>query len=171
MGEQNGREWWPADWLDEISPPGRSTPDQFVIRAHTHWLGYAFGAEDVSEEQVRLYSRRLEDGDVVPFCCFDDLGTIVVKVAKDRSFTVAGHLDPKASWFWEEGNPEASGDTLEEVVRVIDDVGGFENYPVVEVTVRVGWWSPPIPHRFEETWSAGLESIGRFVQVAGEAAQ
>jgi hypothetical protein len=163
MTDDIPRQWWPEDWLDEINPPGRATPSDFVIKAGSHfWLGYALDAEDVDEQDKRYFSKPLSIGDVVEFCCCDDLGEIEVAIYRDRNFFVRGGAQPRrridqATHFWLAGNSDTLASTLAEFVRdyEFDEMSRSTSTTGVEYveTIKIARWSDAIPHKLVATFN------------------
>jgi|SRR5579885_763036 len=144
MSADKQRHWWPADWADEVMPPGRPAPDDFIIDADGHyWLGYAFDAKDASDQDKRYFSRRLERGDIVNFISCDDLGEAEIAIKSDGSFDiVSGAISPAATHFWCPGDMDTLAGSIEAFARQY--VG--DECPAI-VTLAMARWSDSVPHR------------------------
>lgn len=142
------RTWWPADWADEIMPPGRDAPDGFIIDADGHyWLGYAFDAPDASHQEKRYFSEGLDAGDIVEFVCCDDCGEVAVTLMPDGTYTVAGTVPERVTHFSIGGDPDTLADSIPAFVKNWIEVDGRAPEQPETVTVVMAWWSDHIPHK------------------------
>lgn len=96
------RQWWPARWADEIMPPGRPTPDAFIVAcAGPKWrLGYAADATDVMPEDLAFYSQPIAERDIVEFYCCDDLGEAEIAFDGKGGFRVVSGSVPAEPYNW-----------------------------------------------------------------------
>jgi len=140
------RKWWPAEWADEAMPPGRASPNDFIINAEGHYfLGYALDAEDVDEFQKRFFSTRIDPDDVIEFICCDDLGDVDVRI-QPEGFSIIGDVAEDATHFWQPGSNEMLAGSIKQFVEIYR-----ENYPIDSdpITLKMARWSDSIAHRFE----------------------
>lgn len=172
MGEQGSRMWWPSDWIDEINPPGRDTPDGFIIAADGHyWLGYSFDATDVSHQDKRYFSEPLDAGQIVNFLCCDDLGEVDVTIMPDGTWSAAGPVPERATHFWVPFDSDTLSNSLPEFVEAWIGLGVTQQGKPDTVTVRMLWWSDPLPHKLTIDYSGGFTPRPKFERVTSEARQ
>ncbi|MBR0649539.1 hypothetical protein GXW78_07700 [Roseomonas terrae] len=107
--------WVPADWVDEITPPPRATPDAWIVLAadgapmlagcHDGPLGDRTpeGGEDTTSFGN---PRLLRDGDVVVFMFTRNWGTAVLTVNQDGTWSVDREMPPEATSVWIPGDHE-----------------------------------------------------------------
>lgn len=159
------REWWPCAWADEVMPPGRAEPNDFLIDAEGHYfLGYPLDAKDVQEHEKRTFSRSLHVNDIVPFVCSEGLGQIDVTFNPDGSFVVKGDVPERATHFSIPGDVDTLASSVREFV---------ENYlelePISEPhteTLAMAWWSDDLPHKLTITYGPHLKTTASFVAVS-----
>lgn len=141
------RKWWPAEWVDEVVPPGRASPSDFIIDADGHYfLGYRLDADDVTEFQKRFYNTGIDPADTIEFMWADDLGPVDVAILPDGDF---GHVDvpSEATHFWTDRDGNTLAHSLEDFVKQWIEAHGKPDKPQV-VTVAMACWSEGIPHQF-----------------------
>lgn len=149
------RQWWPLDWADEVMPPGRLSPEGFLIEADgDYYLGYALDAEDASEQEKRHLSRKIASGDIVKFICCEQFGEIDITINPDGTFTTDEPPPTRANRFMVQYDPDTMADNLETFVKYY-----IENEALSEPrteTLSMAWWSEELPHKltvtYEGTW-------------------
>lgn len=148
LRDDKGRSWWPLDWADEVMPPGRADPNDWLIDASGHfYIGYRLDATDVNEHEKRYFSRGVDCGDIVKFICSDDLGSLDVEISKDGSYRVLeGVVDPRATHFWSGGNSDSLADSMGEYAKFVAELLDAGEFPMRD-TVRMAWWSDQLPYK------------------------
>lgn len=142
------RKYWPAEWVDDPLPPGRASPDDFIIDAGGHYfLGYRLDAPDVSEFQKRLFNTGIDPQDVVEFMSVDDLGSIDVTMLPDGECNRADDIPAQANGFWLSGPGAQIFPSLEALAAAWFEAN---DRPAKgkSVTVWLARWSKGIPHQF-----------------------
>ena len=74
------REWTPVGYIDEISPPGRDSPDAWIERV----AGDVAELAPVEEDRDDAYRLRVQVGEVVCFSWQELHGVIPCKIWPDR---------------------------------------------------------------------------------------
>lgn len=121
LRQAEGRLWWPACWGDEVMPPGRPTPDEFLIRLDDGRLqiGYADDATDVSDDDRAYFSQPVKDGDIVRFTSCDHLGLAKVFFTQNGGYhIVEGAEPPEANWCRIEIDNDTISESLEQLAGV-----------------------------------------------------
>lgn len=164
------RKWWPVDYADEVMPPGRDTPDGFIIMDNGRpMLGYALDEMSVTDRERDYLNKSIQVGEIVNFVCCDDLGEVVVEINADGSFIAQGPVPEQATSFMEIGNPNSLAESLPSYAQNVAELlrgDPPDSWPVVD-RVRMACWSDEIPHKLTHA-ASGLH----FEQVsAAEARQ
>jgi hypothetical protein len=146
MRELKDRQWWPDDYVDEVVPTSRATPQAWIIPMPA---GGGFTLASAYHDDPKEQADRLSDGDIsfeplkdgqqLKFVAFDDFGDLHISVAADGSYVIlSGTLDPRADHFWEWFNNEGPlGDSLEEFAKEYAESDGAAD----EIHVGMGSWS------------------------------
>lgn len=140
-----GRKWWPAEYMDEVMPTGRDSPDAWLIKLPDGGFEVAspYHGSDISSDQEAEAEWRykpLTNGERVDFTYYDDLGDVEVTVNPDGSYELHGSIDPKANYFAEQFNWES----------MEHDIGTFaKNYAETlkaaeRITVCTGYWATSV---------------------------
>ena len=159
------REWWPADWADEVMPPGRSSPDDFLIDAEGHYfLGYRLDATDVTEHEKRYFNRGLDCGDIIEFVCCDSLGHIEVTINPDGTYKTSDSVPERATHFWVPGDTDTLADSLSSFAECYAENDDIKE-PVTE-TVALAWWSERLPHKLTISFERNLKTKASFAAVS-----
>jgi hypothetical protein len=111
--------WIPNDWLDEIIPPLRESPDAWIGQRADGTpvlIGCYDGPIGEDEEQGWGNPVDLRDGQEVAFTWCRELGGATVIVAADGTFTTDCDMPPEATWVWTAGFVEGGGETIAECV-------------------------------------------------------
>lgn len=143
------REWWPAAYADEVMPPGKPRPDDFIVEDGGRlFVGYRVD-EKVIERDRDIHKMPVAPGDIVAFICCDDLGAVDVIVNADGTFQVEGEIPPRATHFMSPGDVDSLASSIEEfaanAAAYVRDTGQ-EVFPFRD-TCRLAWWSDEIPHK------------------------
>ena len=139
------REWMPSHLMDEVVPPPRATPTDWIIGpAGDRWL--IAGWEDCDEEATAVSRRTLAPGDILDFD-WNEIGPTfeVVIHADGRAELTQGGEPPPATHYWVQYDPDTMGFGWDEFVRNYADnlIGESE---LVEVQAY-SWSEKHIPHR------------------------
>lgn len=73
-------EWWPTDYLDEVSPPGRHCPNAWIVDVEQEQY---LAGEDAHEPFCREEATHLIDGAIVHFSRCDTFAEIVLTLTAD----------------------------------------------------------------------------------------
>ncbi len=156
-----GRSWIPAAYLDEIVPPGRPDPSD--------WIGPEDGAGafvlyPAFKHDASAIVVKATPGDVVGFYWCDDHGEVLVRIERSGAFKADGAIPPEATHFWAGGDPDTLASTMEEFAEQMSmtfdaDEGG------ASVEVRMATWAEkPVQFRLS------VEAAGpKFNMVREEA--
>jgi hypothetical protein len=158
-------QWWPLEWADEVMPPGRSSPDGFLIYADgNYYLGYALDAKDVSEKEKRYFSRKIEPNEIVKFICCDRLGEINITINPDGTFITDAPAPVRANNFMIHDDPDTLAEDLETFVK---NYVGLEppDRPTTE-TLACAWWSDELAHKLTLTYEGAWPPKANFIAVA-----
>ena len=135
------RKWWPEDLIDEVIPPGRNSPSD--------WLRLADGAVVIRDDDDPDSSWQLtvSSGDVVDFTYCDQCGRAVVAFRRDGTYEARSPIPVDWSHLWPIGwtDPEMMAVGLTELAGLlhdmVDDTDEFE--------VAFCFWSDAQPHRID----------------------
>ncbi len=154
------REWVPAEYVDEWTPPGHGSPDDFIVREGDGFiLGYLADAKGINDEERRQFNRAIVPGDIVTFMFVDHLGEIEVAFRPDRTFDVKGVVPDEANWFWIAGT-DICGDSLEELAAQVREDAAADG---ATDTVRMMRQGDEIPFKLV---LGGEDRAARFEQVS-----
>lgn len=139
------RVWIPSAYVDEITPPGRSTPDD--------WIATRLGdvCAIASCESDRPADWAVSVGQVIGFHCRDDFEDVEIQIERDGTSRVLnGSIDSRATHFYLACDPDSLASSMEEFVKQYvandpDHDGAHAAWPRRE-TVGVSWWSDELPH-------------------------
>lgn len=156
MASESDRKWIPTEWLDEVLPRMRPTPDAYIERDGAGWaMRLPLGDADRDND---FYAAAIEDGQIVDFSHVDDLGAVVVTVAADRSFTVDRPVPEQATHFYD--------GALDIAETIAEAVNGDPEWPDTseplepgEHVIRIAHWGHA-SFRFDAT-------AARFILCAG----
>jgi len=134
--------WVPADYVDEVSPPGRASADDWIIRLADGALAL-FG-----DDEIGVNPRLLRDGEIVCFMTTTAWGEGTVTVSADGNFIASRPMPPAAEQVWIPFDGPLA-DSLEDLARagVLDELKGGEGPG--EYPVYYGTWSGVIRLRFD----------------------
>lgn len=152
--EKHARQWWPVSYADEVMPPGRATPDGFIVRLEgVLTLGYDADEKLVDEQDRGFFNKPIAIGDIVNFICLDNLGAVEVEINADGSYTAHGDVPEAATSFMETGNPDSLADSLPEYAKNVADLFKGDDdadWPKRD-DVRMARWSDEVPHKLIAT--------------------
>lgn len=149
----SARQWWPADWADEVMPPGLTSPDAFIHPLPlddrmSFMLCYEDGEAEADNEFYRL---AVSPGEIVPFICCDPLGEIEVEIRPAGTYAALGEVPANATHFCIGGDPDTLAHTLKDFVDQFvanapsrDPADG--DLPA-RVEISMAWWSDALPHK------------------------
>ena len=161
---RNGRTWIPEEYLDEVTPPGRASPDAWLEPAFEGGSQIA-RAWDADEDAPPI---PVEEGQVVAFMWCDEFGAVKVQFKDDGTFKALGPVDPRTTHFWQVGDPGSLADSLEEMAKIEAEeikatkIDGHDcEFSIVEVQMAT-WAEKPVRYRLVIERGAA-----RFIQIAG----
>lgn len=159
------RTWIPEAYLDEITPPGRPSPDAWLTRLPDGQICIA-KAWDFAEEGNEPI--KLEIGQTVGFYWCDELGEVKVQFKDDGTFAALGPVDAAATHFWAAGDPGSLAASLEEMskfeaaqIKQTKVDGQESEYSICDVQTAT-WAEKAVYYRLVVERGAA-----RFLQVAG----
>lgn len=158
------RRWVPADWIDEITPPGREHP--------TEWISWAVGEATVriawGDDEPEIF-RDVAPGECVEFGWSVDHGRVTFTIRPDGTYTTSRPIPPEVNSFWQIGEPDTWGDSADEFARNMaglqwDCPGCAEDDAEIEIDVCMGQWN----HE-KEIFVLAIDPEGapRFLPAAG----
>lgn len=167
------RKWWPMEWADEVMPPARACPDDFIIKTSDgeYFLGYAFDAKDATDSEKRTFSRKIDCGDIVEFLCCDPLGAVDVRIMPDGTWTASDPIPERATHFWANGDSDTLADTMDAFVAIYLECEPTSVSQERTETVSMAWWSEGLPHKFTLTYSEPELKASFVAASAAEAKQ
>lgn len=147
-------EWFPSDWVDEVCPPSRPAPADFIVPVFGGFeLGYASG------EDRELHNQPLKAGDVVEFVSCERLPDVEVTFRIDGTFDLHGTIPPDQNVVIVDGDIDTlqpSFDGLIADIREPEDPDFSaramifpDSEPEKRVTLEFANWSDPLPFLFE----------------------
>lgn len=146
-------EWFPADWVDEICPPARSTPDGFIVPVMGGFeLGYA------DPEQSELHNQPLKVGDVVAFVSCERLPDVEATFKPDGSCELHGTIPAGHNSVIIDGNIDTLHESFDALIEAFKSDDEYLNpremiFERDETEKRVALefadWSDPQPFLFE----------------------
>jgi hypothetical protein len=145
----NERLYWPAEWADEIMPPGKPSPDAFLVAcAGPKWkLGYAAG-EKMNDEETCQFAQPVAVGDVVEFIWSEDRGEATVQFSPDGSYRMVEGVEPgdydcvRIAF-----DNDTINDSLAKLAAALSDSYDFADPQLVQFAR----WNEPEPYRLEST--------------------
>jgi hypothetical protein len=140
--EPNTREWWPADYVDEVLPSGFAKPEQWIKEA---WPGhFVLIAADPAED-----GREINPGDIIEFASCDSLGAVEVTVKADGTYFVHGTYDQSANSFWWSEDPEvAAATTMDDLAQQFAEYLKDCDEDEGRYSVNFDRWSDTVPYVF-----------------------
>ena len=134
-------QWTPEVYLDEVVPPPRATPSDWIVgREGDRWrLADINGDDDPSDPDA--YRLTVAEDDVVAFCAYEDHGIHEVLVDADGGVTSNRAL-PVGTHYAVPGDIDTLAETLEEFGKQFAENVGAD---IVEVAIYS--WSEAVPHR------------------------
>jgi hypothetical protein len=147
-------EWYPADWVDEVCPPSRAAPGEFIVPVFGGFeLGY------VNKEECELPNQPLKIGDVVEFVSCDRLPDIEATLRLDGSFKLSGAIPPSHNVVIVDDDIDTLQPSFDELIADIKDPKDpdFSARAMIfpdgeaekRVTLQFADWSEPRPFLFE----------------------
>lgn len=134
------RKWLPAEYIDEICPPGRETPTAWIKRAAgDRWI--LFGDSPYEDDEDGRLSAA--PGDIVQFQWYADGDEVDVQLNGDGTYRVLGTV-PKGTTFHVLYDPDSVAETFETCVKQWIDLDPDDD---ATITIAATIWSDPIPFR------------------------
>ncbi len=131
------RKWVPSDYVDEITPPPRETPDAWIEG------GNALAAFDDAAPP-----RPLAEGEIVRFSWVETLGAVTITIAEDGSWTSNPPIPetPEGAAFhiWEPYDPDTLSFDVDSFVAQWFELDG----PGEIDAETYAWSTENTPHRF-----------------------
>lgn len=154
------REWYPTDWVDEVCPPSKGTPEAFIIIENGKYvLGYAPGDRGVDQEDRALFNQPLAIGDVINFVSCDRYDDVEATLRRDGSFDLHGALlPPEHNTIIVDGDIDTLQAGFDALIAEIKNPGDefHVSHMIFEdgenekrVTLSLARWSDSLPHRFD----------------------
>lgn len=132
--------------LDEVTPPPRKTPDDWIVQQSGLCAELAGPDEDEGDQTGR---KLIACGNVALFCAYFDLGTIEIEVEPDGTWKpfdplVIDGTAAKATLFCEKDEEETTVPSLDEIARnFVQSYGPPKGSDFIPVEA---WhWTKPIP--------------------------
>lgn len=100
----DGRKWVPESYVDEISPPGRSSPSAWIVSVP----GDAYALAPCDEHEPGE-PQILRDGAVVQFAWTESFGEAMFLVGEDRKWTVDREPPEGVTHVCYVGDPDSMG--------------------------------------------------------------
>jgi hypothetical protein len=150
-----GTEWWPYALMDEAMPAGRDNPDAWLDTLPDGRPFLAGGDDD-----GRLESQPLADGERVEFIRCDTYGQAELVIRRDGSWSVETPMPPEAEQVCALGGwqVDSLAETVEDCVdRLKEEIGPLCDGPDLfdgadgsrEFDLSYYTFSEPIPFRFD----------------------
>lgn len=142
-----GRQWLPADWLDEVNPTLLDSPDAFIERVGDGW-GLRLPVGD-SERDNTFYQTAIEPGQIVNFLWTEHYGDRTLTMNADRTWSLDEPAPAGATHFYEytQGMLSDSVDSL--VNGDAPDCGVTDPLDPGEYVISTYTWSDSIPFLFD----------------------
>lgn len=136
------RLWVPSIYVDEISPPGRPSPQDWLARLDDG--APCLAPAEIEPEDPGAGRTPVALGEIVKFQWTQDFGLIEVTVSKDGTFTAHQQPHAEATHFCLYGDSDTTGYGLAEFARCLAQNGleGEEERFVVHCYT----WSDDVPH-------------------------
>lgn len=110
------RRWWPEFMCDEVMPPGRVDPAEW-LEIGTAAVGYVVVGRTVDgDDGFEFDGEVVQPGQVVEMHYCDFLGALDVALAEDGTFTAQGVPPEGFTQCWNRDEWESSGDNLLELI-------------------------------------------------------
>ncbi|WP_337996190.1 hypothetical protein [Oleispirillum naphthae] len=139
------KKWVPTDYIDEVTPPGRATPDDWIVE------GAGLGGFDETDPPMPL-----NEGEIVLFDWVVDLGRATVLIEEDGTYdcTVPIPVPPPGGTFhvfipFDPDTMALDMDTFVAATFAADGPGGYD-------VSFYSWSAESLPFEFRD---------GRFIQV------
>lgn len=139
------KKWVPSDYVDEITPPPRETPDAWIED-----YGNLAAIDDAHPPQP------LAEGEIVNFSWVETLGSVTITIAEDGSWTsnppIPETPEGACSHIWAPFDPDTMSFDVDSFASAM-----LENDGPGEIDAEIYAWSiENTPYRFH---------AGRFVSV------
>ena len=136
--------WWPSEMVDEVMPPGREKPEDWLHGPSGLILHVEEGDDDDAKAPVLL----LEDGTIIEFVNCTKYGDAELSLRADGSWRVSSPKlrGAEQSCIMNGWQYETNADTVEETVKLLIETDAEPGeYPISYFT-----WSDTIPLRFDK---------------------
>lgn len=137
----------PTDWIDEAPPTPQADVNTFIHR--TPEGGFMLMPADEESRDEEVWSKPLEDGEIVPFLAHEWYGWHEVEIFADGTID-APSVPAKANCFTLEGEVDTLTHSLAELARI-----------------AIGAPFEPGTHTITAYWWSDQETRYRFVVVGG----
>lgn len=146
--------WWPTSYMDEVMPPGRIHPSDWLMRLDDGAWAYGVPLDEV--DRVGIEPTRLVEGQVVGFSECETLGDYTMRVERDGTFTWPQGAPPeRTTHLWQDEDVLTMSETAEQMAEHIGEWGGVGDYEISALR-----WGDGTDYRFEI-----VEGEGRFVEI------
>lgn len=153
-----GRTWLPAYYLDEVVPPGKADPSDWIDReTEPRYFAMHNGFESEAGKQKIVAA-----GELVEFYCCDDYGSVLVTIERSGAFQAQGPIPTEATHFWD-GDPDTLGSSMQEFA---DNWAAMMDSDESSATVEVrmaAWSDGPVMFRLV------VEADGPKFKIEGKA--
>lgn len=139
-----GRTWVPEHFLDEITPPGRATPEAWLTEIPNAKGRYRIEQRWPDDENPDGFDVAV--GDLVGFLACDDHGSVEVQIKRDGTYSVTGGVSASATHFCCLGDVDTLADSMEEFVKLYVDNWPHDSDAETE-TVCMATWSKIVRFR------------------------
>ena len=119
----NGREWYPAAWVDETCPPPKARPEDFVAAyGETYQLGYAPDDNSILDDEDReVFTEQLAIGDIVDFMCCDRFDDVDLTIFREGGWHLHYEAPVGHNWVTVNSDIDTLHDSFDELIDAIRD--------------------------------------------------
>ncbi len=139
--------WLPDFLLDEICPPPKPRPEDWLIALPPDDKGPTERRWMITDaEDERSDARVVKIGDTVAFCLHRSWGVHEIEIQRDGTFTAPIEIPAEANCFCESGDNDSFMDTIDGFARQYAEVEwslGVAEFPLT-IAVHIYQWSDPV---------------------------
>ncbi|MFG1465227.1 hypothetical protein V5F77_20295 [Xanthobacter sp. DSM 24535] len=148
---QPTRTWWPEFLVDEVMPPGKAHPTDWILwdgggAAAADVLAFRVGgsgADDDGDDPSDVYAMWVTEIECLDFTWSEPRGSREVTVYPDGTYRVEGGAPADFTNCWEMGEPESCAETLEEFAREFASNARDMDNPEVVAVHFLKWGDQP----------------------------
>jgi len=126
------REWLPDEYLDEVTPPWRASPDDWIDEVH----GWIAVLGPVENEVEGAYQMCVAVGDVVQFV-WQELVAEIELAVWEGGYSLLGEAPPAGTWTRVCTSLANGGIVEQSIDKVVDEIRDEERLADPEWPVRV----------------------------------